>query len=109
MSALYENPTGAQMIIDERSRQIEKEGWSSAHDDGHDMGELAEAAISYACLAIAQVMGEPKADYVNNHENWSQWPFDAEWWKPSHDPILNLTKAGALIAAEIDRLQRKVV
>lgn len=36
----------------------------------------------------------------------ASWPFDASWWKPSNDPIRNLIKAGALIAAEIDRLQR---
>ncbi len=37
-----------------------------------------------------------------------QWPEDweAEAWKPSADPVRNLVKAGALIAAEIDRLQR---
>jgi hypothetical protein len=35
------------------------------------------------------------------------WPWDPSWWKPSPDPIRNLVKAGALIAAEIDRLQRR--
>ena len=36
------------------------------------------------------------------------WPWDMKWWKPSdEDPIRNLVKAGALIAAEIDRLQRR--
>ena len=30
-----------------------------------------------------------------------------EWWKPSADPVRNLEKAGALIAAEIDRLLRQ--
>jgi len=35
-------------------------------------------------------------------------PFDEEWWKPSpDDPVWQLVKAGALIAAEIDRLRRK--
>lgn len=34
------------------------------------------------------------------------WPFGQDWWKPSNDPIRNLVKAGALIAAEIDRLHR---
>lgn len=34
------------------------------------------------------------------------WPWDENWWKPSLDPIRNLVKAGALLAAEIDRLQR---
>lgn len=35
------------------------------------------------------------------------WPFSQEWWKPTPDDrIRELAKAGALIAAEIDRLQR---
>lgn len=34
------------------------------------------------------------------------WPFNRKEWKPSSDPIRNLVKAGALIAAEIDRLHR---
>lgn len=29
--------------------------------------------------------------------------YDQVWWKPSRDPIRDLEKAGALIAAEIDR------
>jgi hypothetical protein len=34
------------------------------------------------------------------------WPFEPASYKLSDDPIRNLTKAGALIAAEIDRLER---
>ena len=34
------------------------------------------------------------------------WPWGSEYWKPSEDPVRNLVKAGALIAAEIDRLNR---
>jgi hypothetical protein len=33
------------------------------------------------------------------------WPWDESWWKPG-DRIRELAKAGALIAAEIDRLNR---
>ena len=33
----------------------------------------------------------------------SDWPWPPEFWKPSDDPVRNLVKAGALIAAEIDR------
>ncbi len=36
----------------------------------------------------------------------TSWPWDEEWWKPDNDAVRNLAKAGALIAAEIDRLQR---
>jgi hypothetical protein len=35
----------------------------------------------------------------------TDWPWNDDDWKPSPDPIRNLVKAGALIAAEIDRLQ----
>ena len=39
-------------------------------------------------------------------EGVGMWPWDLEWFKPSpYDRIRELVKAGALIAAEIDRLQ----
>jgi hypothetical protein len=34
------------------------------------------------------------------------WPLDPNLWKPSDDPIRNLEKAAAMLAAEIDRLIR---
>lgn len=34
------------------------------------------------------------------------WPWYLDSFKPSIDPIRNLEKAGALLAAEIDRLER---
>jgi hypothetical protein len=45
---------------------------------------------------------EDQSEYRRNEG----WPWDEKWWKPSTNPIRNLVKAGALIAAEIDRLQR---
>ena len=33
------------------------------------------------------------------------WPWEPEAWKPTY-PVRDLVKAGALIAAEIDRLER---
>ena len=96
---------GVELIAAERQRQIDVEGWSLKHDDDHFKGELAAAAVCYADEA-----------FVQSYEPWSRridaiaphgWPFDSlEFWKPSDDPIRNLVKAGALIAAEIDRLQR---
>jgi len=33
------------------------------------------------------------------------WPWEKSWWKPTpNDRVKELVKAGALIAAEIDRL-----
>lgn len=86
--------SGVARISIERQRQIFEEGWSAQHDWAHDGGELAVAA---ACYALAH--GDTESTGVP-----STWPFEASWWKPSDDPIRNLEKAGALIAAEIDRL-----
>jgi hypothetical protein len=36
--------TGMELIADERKRQIDQEGWTAEHDDGHDGRELARAA-----------------------------------------------------------------
>lgn len=97
--------TGVGLIRAERQRQIEKEGWSSDHDDGpgHGKNQLAKAAISYIGVVSepdrAPVNGVPRPHY--------DWPWSKRWWKPSKDPVRNLVKAGALIAAEIDRLLRK--
>jgi Family of unknown function (DUF6527) len=93
--------TGIELIAAERERQITAEGWSAAHDDEHDHCELSAAADCYMATAALQVMGGCGPDDCQDH-----WPWDGSWWKPSYDPIRNLVKAGALIAAEIDRLQR---
>lgn len=91
------NSKGATMIADERARQIAKEGWTSEHDDEHEQGELAQAAACYA-------LGASRKRY--SHAYFPQrWPWDDTWWKPT-DPVRDLVKAGALIAAEIDRLLR---
>lgn len=109
---------GAEMIAAERRRQVESEGWTPEHDDDDDHGacELTMAATSYAVYAIAQVNGSCLEDPEEGigilgtpaDQPPPMWPpmWDAAFWKPSDDPIRNLVKAGALIAAEIDRLQR---
>ena len=97
--------TGIELIAEERQRQISQEGWTPEHDDGHTGGEMADAAVCYIETATLQdVVDIP---YVSVRDTPEGWPWDYEWWKPSEDPIRNLVKAGALIAAEIDRLQRK--
>lgn len=86
------------LIAAERQRQVAAEGWTPEHDDGHADGEMAEAAACYA-LPPDLRQESPKGPQF--------WPWDAQWWKPSpNDRIRELVKAGALIAAEIDRLQR---
>lgn len=93
--------TGIELIAEERQRQIEKEGWTPEHDAEHNNSELAIAAASYAMpQGTRTYMIVPDGQYLPIF-----WPFDARWWKPCPDDrIKELTKAGALIAAEIDRL-----
>lgn len=99
--------SGSQMIDNERTRQITSEGWSAQHDDEHADAELVEAARAYMWAALCEVkFGANGQDFTLLPNDWpKEWA--KEWWKPSDDPIRNLVKAGALIAAEIDRLQRK--
>ena len=89
--------TGIELITVERQRQIDQENWTAEHDDEHEGNELAYAAGSYLLDFI-----EPKGDH------YKLWPWDRQYFKPTpEDPIRQLTKAGALIAAEIDHLQRQ--
>ena len=92
------------MIAYERWRQKTQEGWTAQHDDKHTDGSLADAGACYADLAACLTI-HPVSE-TNMETPPSKWPFEASWWKPSLDPIKNLVKAGALIAAEIDRLSR---
>ena len=92
-----------ELISEERERQITKEGFGPEHDDMWADGELALAAASYAMTPDA------RKDYSRtlNEGEPTTWPFDSKWWKPTpKDRIRELTKAGALIVAEIERLRR---
>lgn len=92
---------GAALIAAERQRQIDVEGWTPEHDDDeHGNAELARAAHYYLTDAINQ------AGWDTGQWGRLMWPWAHSWHKPSPDPIRNLVKAGALIAAEIDRLTR---
>jgi hypothetical protein len=91
---------GCDLITTERCRQIEAEGWSLSHDiDEHDEGQLLEAATAYIRAAV----NCGNAMSYRNNEPPECWPWAREWWKPSDSVQRNLVKAGALIAAEIDR------
>lgn len=95
--------TGIQIIATERARQVSQEKWTSAHDDEHAAGELANAAACYAMTDTARL--NPRKVTFNR-----LWPWLRIWWKPTpQHRIYELAKAGALIAAEIDRLQRATI
>lgn len=94
---------GIGLIIQERHRQIYREGFNSEHDDKHESGEILGAAKTYLQQAWSQLSEDVHPPQV---DGYGEWPWGLDWWKPSDDPIRNLVKAGALIAAEIDKLQR---
>lgn len=97
---------GVTLIAAERKRQVEEKGWTPEHDDGHGDQSLAFAAVVYACPS-------PKPIGVKRLWPWTDVP-------PYHEAAVGdtmrerrdarikvLAKAGALIAAEIDRLLRR--
>lgn len=85
--------SGLDRIAAERRRQISTEGWTAEHDNTHVDGEMWRAAACYLFGPDDSVTEEC-------------WPWHKSWYKPSSDRIRELEKAGALIAAEIDRLER---
>ena len=87
--------TGAGLIVQERLRQVKEKGFDTSHDDLHRRGELAMAAL---CYLIAD------SDY-SKARNWWPWWGDAPFVPKGR--VRDLVRAGALIAAEIDRVQRK--
>jgi hypothetical protein len=112
--------TGVDLIAAERQRQIDAEGWKPEHDAIHKAGELADAA---ACLAATEPIFV-RREQCDQNRRYSigttfvtPWPYEtvgvpgqtwsAPWRRPTADRLRELVKAGALIAAEIDRLGRE--
>lgn len=83
---------GNQLISIERGRQIIEEGYVLSGDLGR-AHQLVDAAICYAHAGTYSEGTVPLS-----------WPWAERYWKPSDDPVRNLVKAGALIAAAIDSL-----
>lgn len=91
-------------VIAERQRQINVEGWTDEHDDEHTDGSMAQAAACYALGNKIETL-DRAANSVTRLRHHQVWPWAEQWWKPK-DRRRNLVRAGALILAEIDRLDR---
>lgn len=90
-------------VLAERRRQVETEGWTPDHDDKHNNGEMPCAAGLYAIsagFATKYLDGETETCPVPDG-----WPWAPECWKPAN-ARRDLVKAGALILAEIERIDR---
>jgi hypothetical protein len=77
------------LIVAERGRQIEAEGYTPEHDAEHGRASLARAAIEY--------------EYARFGWRWPSvfWPWDKAAFKP-RDRVNNLIRAGALYLAALD-------
>lgn len=96
----------AQDVLSERQRQVTAEGWTPEHDDEHNNQELAAAAACYALCAY-----RPEEAWVRGPARCvppKYWPWVSRWWKPQ-GPRRDLVKAGALIIAEIERIDRAAI
>lgn len=94
------------LIAAERERQVTEEGYAADHDAGHER-DLVQAAKCYAEEArfhIAYPDRSPGPVPVDTDTEMRLWPWADQYWKPTGDPVRDLVKAGALIAAAIDSL-----
>lgn len=109
---------GVDLIKAERMRQVTEEGWTEEHDKAHHQGELAWAAVCYAApggVYRVRIAGDNSSlavldpwPYVwgREHDKRKRHKMTRQLAEPTHaERIRELVKAGALIAAEIDRLQ----
>lgn len=96
--------TGAEMIVAERRRQVEVEGYLPDHDiTENDLLQLPVAAWCYLGDLLTDGPDFTREEHLDPPDGW---PWEPEFWRPTpEDDIRQLVKAGALIAAEIDRLQ----
>ncbi len=103
---------GASLVLAERVRQMQVEGWTPGRDVAeYHKGELIAAAICYAQAPYPHQL----TDNSRNSTRPEGWPWSDAWWKPGKQDangnmpvdqrVRELAKAGALICAEIDRLQ----
>lgn len=88
-------------VLAERCRQIDDEGYTTERDDQYTRGQLADAAGAYAFWAYTCNMEHCKVTTVP-----PSWPWSPEHWKPTVQRKM-LVRAGALILAEIERLDRQ--
>jgi hypothetical protein len=100
--------SGVELIAIERQEQIEKHGRTTESDVSYnEFGQLAFAAVALASEYDVSGRQLPNDHRVNRQEAWTPMGWSKFIWnkmirKSYKDRLI---VAGALIAAEIDRLQ----
>ena len=100
---------GVELIRQERRRHLEYKKWSVSHDDEHTSEELAWAAVCHAapCEIARVTRRKTQADNSVEVTYSNPWPWRRDEDKrDKHNRLKQLIIAGALCAAEIDRLLR---
>lgn len=110
--------SGIEIITEERKRQIDVKKYDTKHDSDETAFELSTAA---GCF-IANALNKEFKNYTHyddkgpvarfqlrqvNTRRWKEeWPWSDHDGREKADIITSLAKAGALCAAEIDRIQK---
>lgn len=98
----FPSTSGIAWIALERARQFVVHGYDGNHDDEHQAQELPRAAMAYLMAGM-----EPQGR-LQGIPPWEAWPWSNEQgFVPQKTRVENLAAAGAMIAAEIDRVQRE--
>lgn len=99
---------GVDAILEEREKQWHHLGFNEAHDDDHDGGSLAYAGATLALPEIERNFIPPGLGVRYLQVFWPHG-WDKDIIEPEENVEQrqrNLAKAGALIAAEWERLDR---
>lgn len=106
---------GGEIVLAERSRQINEKEYTPNNDLRHNTDQLALAALCY----VTPWRKRLGSWYKLGSTTPFQWPWHARFWRPGHQigsfpgywekedldaRIRELAKGGALVIAEIDRL-----
>lgn len=95
---LDEQSTAARDVLSERNRQIVEKGWTPAHDDEHDPGELTRAAAAYLLSAFPRSTSD--CGFAAR-----LWPWDNGLNPKSKRE--DVVRAAALALAAIERIDRQ--
>ncbi len=94
--------TAIEDIAAARERLVTDMGFGDGRADDFVLGQLARAASAYADFAGRT--DESRLISIGGPSLWPWWSLGE--WKPTQDRRSDLVRAGALIVAEIERLDR---
>lgn len=97
---------GVERIAAERQRQITEEGHRPELDRLGGAVQLEAAGTSYAEFAYVTMLHNMTIEeaLAGNRRSGPppSWPWNVRYWKPTGDPVRDVIKAGALLAAALD-------